>query len=294
MDNVLKGPSPSPKAVAAENNGTPRPSPEVPVRYLKFLLKDEAEFWGQPRAPLRRPFSLRTDLDLAIEQPPSPGKRRSSAALDSSMAPKVPLEPVASVAKEILETAQANSSGQRQMGHNALNVRQEFSGGPSSLMKGGMKFGSGDAERGDSNARFHASLLEGQGFFPLRAPQIIGSPPSSNLRWGRMMEQSSENWRMVGREGSVPVPFPSGGPGLPVEMWPRAITFPPSITGSSLSPSAQTLRLPGLAGFNPFPAVSIPPGLGMFRPPPSNAFPCCQFPILRGPRLLHPQKEQQM
>lgn len=269
---ALEGPGPSPAAPAAAGHGEEPPRPALPPHGPDHMLNGDAGPCGQPRAPLRRPFNGPTDL--AVEQPPSPRKRRPYLGVDTSMDPKVPFGPVPAVAKASLATPQGKGperlAGWRQRGIDSINVLQESSRSPASLKTGGPRFRSGDAERGGGNARFRVPLLQGQGPFPLKGPHARGPPRGPTGRWKRS-EQPPENWRMARKEGRAPVSLPLAGPQRLAESWRRPVTAPPC-------------RIPALLS-----AAALPSQ--MFRPPPSSAFPCCQLPCPRACPLLSPPKE---
>ena len=152
---------------------------------------DEVGSWGQPRLPLRLPFSL--PRELAGEQLESIRERRgSSIPVDSSRALKHLDGPPPAVVKESLATAEVNSSEGmavwKQMGQDSINVSPKFSSGSPSLMVGGARVSNEGTERAVNDANLHVASPQGQGFFTPRGPQVGGPPPIPIIRPGIMTE----------------------------------------------------------------------------------------------------------
>lgn len=245
-DHVLEGFGPSPLLLTTQEIGNGQPGPEGPVWYLSSLLEDDA--WGQPRPPLRRPFTVRTDL--AIDQPPSTAEKTPRGRGPSEGAPPSQRPP----SKESPAPAEARrspgSAGWGQKGHSPPYAPQHLWGPPFPTARGARASG------GQSGPRFCVPFSPGPGFFAPRAPLLRGPPGAAAVRLGGRMEPPPEPWRRGGPHGKVgPYFFPSVRPERLQENWRRPVTFPPGV------PTAITTR--------------------RFQPPPSSPFPCCQLPFPR-------------
>lgn len=269
-DNVLDGQGPSLIDAAVDDNGNQQPGSDVPPPSANSVGKYGVQSWGQPRAPLRRPFSFRNHLTM--EEPESPEKTTSEDPVDSSRAPTTADGPVPAVAEDSLATvedslatAEVKTSegpvGWKGMGHNPTNVSGEFPGGPSSLAIGGIRFTRGDTWIGGNNARPYVPLPTGPVSFDPRGPPIRAPPSHPPFGVGIMMQQPLD-WRMAYNEGQVYAPFPVGGPTYPMENCPRPIF--PTCTGP-VPPPTEVSGLP-----SPIVFPTGPPGFAVpriIRPP---------------------------
>ncbi|KAM5290986.1 proline-rich protein 32 [Glossophaga mutica] len=276
--------------VTADENKNETPRPNVSLQYPSTVPMDEVGSWGQPRLPLRLPFSL--PPELAREQLESLCERGgSNIPVDSSRALKHRDGPPPAVVKESLATAEVNSSEGlevwKQMGQDSINVSPKFSSGPPSLMVGGAGGSNEGTERGVNNAHFLVDSPQGQVFFPLRGPQVGGPPPIPTIRSGIITEVPPGYVRMASNERMAHVSFPMGSPWLPVENWPRPIIIPPGIAPLPSWPCAPGFICPRFGNFNPFlnmpmhfvPApINGPPPLPTFANfPPRNMLPPASF-----------------
>lgn len=247
---------------------------------------DEVGSWGQPRLPLRLPFSL--PRELAGEQLESVRERRgSSIPVDSSRALKHLDGPPPAVVKESLATAEVNSSEGmavwKQMGQDSINVSPKFSSGSPSLMVGGARVSNEGTERAVNDANLHVASPQGQGFFTPRGPQVGGPPPIPIIRPGIMTEVPPGYVRMANNERMAHVSSPMGSPWLPMENWPRPVIIPPGFNHVPSWPCAPGFIGPQFWSFNPVfnmpmhcvPApINGPPPLPTFANfPPRNMLP---------------------
>ncbi|ELV11978.1 hypothetical protein TREES_T100017358 [Tupaia chinensis] len=224
--------------------------------------KDDAEAWGQPRIPLRPPFSVRTHLK--IEQLEHPSEKIGSCIPVLSSRPlRQPYGPPPAVAEESLATVKVNSSkvlpGQKQKGQDSINVSLEVSGGFPALMVGGTSVIN---EKGGNNARLYVPLPQGKGVFSPRGPQVRGPPHIPTLRSGVMMEVAPGNTRMACQARLAHVSFPLGSPWHPMDNWPRPVPMTSGSSGVSSCSTAHCFLPPQAPSFNPFLAMPI-----AFAPP---------------------------
>ncbi|XP_036897243.1 proline-rich protein 32 [Sturnira hondurensis] len=267
----LEGHSSSPVAVTADENKNETPQPSVSLQLSSTMLMDKVGSWGQPRLPLRLPFSL--PPELAREQLESLWEKRgSNIPVDSSRALKHPEGPPPAVVKESLATAEVNSSEGlavwKQMGQDSINISPKFSSSSPSLMVGGAGVSNENMERGVNNANVHVALPQGQGFFPLRCPQVRGPPGIPTIRSGIMTEAPPGYLRMPNNERMAHVSFPTGSPWLSMENWQRPVIIPPGIAPLPSWPSAPGFICPLFWSFNPF--LNMPM---RFAPAPINGSP---------------------
>ncbi|XP_053518297.1 proline-rich protein 32 [Artibeus jamaicensis] len=267
----LEGHSSSPVAVTADENKNETQQPNVSLQLSSTMLMDEVGSWGQPRLPLRLPFSL--PPELVREQLESLWEKRgSSIPVDSSRALKHPEGPPPAVVKESLATAKVNSSEGlavwKKMGQNSINVIPKFSSTPPSLMVGGAGVSNENTERGVNNANFPVALPQGQGFFPPKCPQVGDPPPIPTIRSGIMMQVPPGYVRMPNNGRMAHVSFPTGSPGLPMENWSRPAIIPPGIAPLPSWPCAPGFICPLFWNFNPFLNMPV-----RFVPAPINGSP---------------------
>ncbi|CAD7690169.1 unnamed protein product [Nyctereutes procyonoides] len=199
------------------------------------MPKGEVEPWGHHRVLLRPPLNVLTDL--AREQLERPSETAGACIpVDSSRAHKHPYGPPPAVGED-----SEGLAGWRLRGQDSINVSQEFSGSPPSLMIGGGK---------------------GQGFFPPRGLQLRAPPHIPTIRSGVMMELPLGNTRMASKERLAHVSFPQGGPRHPMENWPRSLPLSSSTPGLPSRPTAHCFISPRPLSFSPFLAMPI-----AFAPP---------------------------
>lgn len=286
----LEGHSSSPVAENADENKNESPPPNVSLQRPSTMLKDEVGSWGQPRLPLRLPFSL--PPELAREQLESLWERRgSNSPGESSRALKHPERPPPAVVKESLATAEVNSSEGlvvwKKMGQDSINVFPKFSSDPPSLMVGGAGVSNEGTERGVNNANFHVTSPQGQWFFLPRGPQVGGPPSIPTIRSGIMTEVPPGYVRMASNERMAHASFPMGSPWLLMENWPRPVIIPPGIAPLPSWPCAPDFICPRFWSFNPFLNMSMhfvpapingPPPFPTFANfPPRNMLPPASF-----------------
>ncbi|XP_006165753.1 proline-rich protein 32 [Tupaia chinensis] len=109
IENVLGGHTPSPTEVAVDKNGSQDQLHNMTLQFPSCRPKDDAEAWGQPRIPLRPPFSVRTHLK--IEQLEHPSEKIGSCIPVLSSRPlRQPYGPPPAVAEESLATVKGNAS----------------------------------------------------------------------------------------------------------------------------------------------------------------------------------------
>uniref|UniRef100_G1Q8P6 Uncharacterized protein n=1 Tax=Myotis lucifugus TaxID=59463 RepID=G1Q8P6_MYOLU len=250
-DHVLEGFGPSPFLLTAHDIGNGQPGPEGPVWYLSSLLEDDAA-WGQPRPPLRRPFTVRTDL--AIDQPPSTAEKTPRGRGPSDGAPPSQRPPPQASPAPAEGHRSPGSAGWGQKGHSPPYSPQQLWGPPPSMARGARVSGGPDP----SGPRFYVPFSPGPGFFVPRAP-LRGPAGSPSGRLGGRMEAPPEPWRRGGPHGKVGTYFfPTVRPEVLQKNWRRPVTFPPGAPASPVPTAISPMR---------------------FQPQPSSPFPCCQLPF---------------
>uniref|UniRef100_A0A8C9PLH8 Proline rich 32 n=1 Tax=Spermophilus dauricus TaxID=99837 RepID=A0A8C9PLH8_SPEDA len=257
-ENDSGGYGPSVAVVAVNKNGNKNLSPDDPLQCLNSMQKndeDGAENWGCPRIPLRPPLKI-----------------TGSSIPDPSRAVRQPCGLPPAVVEESLATEGVNSSevlaSWRLKGHDSINVSQKVSGSSPVLMVGGTRVSSVTSERGGNTAKSVPTLPRGQGFFPLRGPQVRGPSFVPTLRSGIMMKVPLGNTRMACNNGRLAhVSFPPASPRHPGPM-------PMSSSVPSLPCSTAHCFIPAPPrSFNPFfikPIAFAPPPV--FGPPLSPYF----------------------
>ncbi|XP_027787828.1 proline-rich protein 32 [Marmota flaviventris] len=272
-ENVFGGYGPSVAVVAVNKNGNKDLSPDDPLQCLNSMQKndeDGAENWGRPRIPLRPPLNMLTDL--AGDQLKGPDERTGSSIPDLPRAIRQPCGLPPAVVEGSLATEGVNSSeglaSWRLKGHDSINVSQKVSGSSPALMVGGTRVSSVTSERGGNTAKSVPTLPRGQGFFPLRRPQVRGPSFVPTLRSGIMMEVPLGNTRMACNNGRLAhVSFPPASP-----RHPRPMPMSSSVPGLPCSTSHCFIPAPP-PSFNPFfikPIAFAPPPV--FGPPLSPYF----------------------
>uniref|UniRef100_A0A8D2B9I4 Proline rich 32 n=1 Tax=Sciurus vulgaris TaxID=55149 RepID=A0A8D2B9I4_SCIVU len=271
--NVLGGHGPSPAVVAVHKNGNKDLCPDVPLQCPNSMQKndeDGAANWDHPHIPLRPPFNMLTEL--TGDQLKGPDDRTGSGIPDLSRAVRQPYVLPPAVAVESLVTEGVNSSeglpSWRLKGHDSINVSQKVSGSFPALVVGGTRVSSVGSERGGNTAKSLPALPRGQGFFPLRGPQVRGPSFVPALRSGIMMEVPLGNTRVACNNGRLAhVSFPPVGP-----RHPRPMPMSSSVPGLPCSTAHCFIPAPP-PSFNPFfikPIVFAPPPV--FGPPLSPYF----------------------
>lgn len=248
-ENGLEGHSRSSIMVPVDKNGSRETHHNVPLRCLNYILKDDeddAEIWGHPPVSLRPPFTV---ARAGVHISENPRARRHPFTLTPA------------IEEESLATAEVNSSegleSQSKKGHDSINLSQEVSGSPMTLMIGGPRDGSGVLERSGNSSKQYMPVSRFQEFFPTRGPQIRGPPYVPTLRSGIMMEVTPGNGRRSYKGNPAHASFPLGIPRHPMDNWQqRPLHLSTGVPG--LPCSAHCFMPPQPPAFSPFPVMPTP------------------------------------
>ncbi|XP_057617176.1 proline-rich protein 32 [Chionomys nivalis] len=249
-ENGLEGHSRSSIMVPVDKNGSRETCHNVPLRCLNYMLKDDeddADIWGHPPVSLRPPFTV---ARAGVRIPENPRARRYPFTLTPA------------IEEESLATAEVNSSegleSQSKKGHDSINMSQEISGSPMTLMIRGPRDGSGVLERSANSSKQYMPVPRFQEFFPPRGPQTRGPPYVPTLRSGIMMEVTPGNGRRSYKGNLARVSFPLGSPRHPMDNWlQRPLHLSTNVPGLPCS-TAHCFMPPQPPAFSPFPVMPTP------------------------------------
>lgn len=237
--------------VPVDKNGSRETRHNVPLGCLNSVLKDDeddVEIWAPPSVSLRHHIAV---------------PRAGARIPENPRALRYPFALTPAIEEEFLATAEVNSSkgleSQSKKGYDSINMSQEVSASPMTLMIGGPRVGSGALEKSGSSSKLYMPVPRPQGLFPPRGPQSRGPPYVPTLRSGIMMEVTPGNGRMAYKGRLAHVSFPLGSPRHPMDNWQQRppLHLSTNVPGLHCS-TAHCFMPPQSPAFNPFPVMPTP------------------------------------